>query len=349
AFQVGYSVEKIHDLTKIDKWFLFKMKKIVDTQFELEKYKLENITISLLKKAKQQGFSDIQISNILKSIPNTVREKRKELGIIPYVKQIDTMAAEYPAMTNYLYMTYNASTDDLDFTEKDQVVVLGGGAYRIGSSVEFDWCCVNANSTLRKIGYKTIMINYNPETVSTDYDLSDKLYFEELSLERVLDIFDKEEIKGVIVSMGGQIPNNLALPLYKAGIKILGTSPEMIDNAEDRHKFSELLDSLDIDQPDWKELSSIEKAQEFAEDVGYPVIIRPSYVLSGAAMSIVLNESELKGYLLRASNVNNEHPVVISKFIANAKEIEIDAVANNGELYCYAISGHVENAGVHSG
>ena len=268
---------------------------------------------------------------------------------MPYVKQIDTLAAEYPAKTNYLYLTYNASENDLNFKEKNSVVVLGGGPYRIGSSVEFDWCCVNSVATLRNLKYNTIMINYNPETVSTDYDICDKLYFDELTFERVLDICEKENPLGVIVSMGGQIPNNLALPLHKAGIPICGTSPLDIDNAEDRHKFSQLLDRLEVDQPEWKELTSIEAAEKFADKVGYPVLIRPSYVLSGAAMSIALSKNELKKYLKKASEVGKEHPVVISKFITGAKEIEIDAVAKRGDLYCYAISEHVENAGVHSG
>jgi len=278
-----------------------------------------------------------------------VRKTRKKKNVIPYVKQIDTLAAEYPAKTNYLYITYNASEDDLAFGDKNQVVVLGSGAYRIGSSVEFDWCCVNSVISLRDMGYSAIMINYNPETVSTDYDICDKLYFDEITLERVLDIYDKENPLGIIVSVGGQIANNLALPLHKNGVKVLGTSPVDIDNAEDRHKFSKLLDKLNIDQPEWKEVTTIKEAEKFSKEVEYPVLVRPSYVLSGAAMSIVLSENELEGYLKRASEVNREHPVVISKFITEAKEIEIDAVANKGELYCYAISEHVENAGVHSG
>ncbi|MEM2146057.1 MAG: carbamoyl-phosphate synthase large subunit, partial [Candidatus Jordarchaeaceae archaeon] len=268
---------------------------------------------------------------------------------LPVVKQIDTLAAEYPAKTNYLYLTYNGCSDDLEFKKKNQVIVIGSGPYRIGSSVEFDWCCVNAVATLRKMKYPTILINCNPETVSTDYDTCDKLYFEELTLERVTDIYEKEKPKGLILSMGGQIPNNLALPLYELGVPILGTSPTDIDKAEDRHKFSQLLDKLGIDQPPWKELTSVEDAEDFADTVGYPVIVRPSYVLSGAAMSIALSKEELRDYLKRASEVSKEYPVVISKFITDAKEIEIDAVANKGNLYCYAISEHVENAGVHSG
>ena len=278
-----------------------------------------------------------------------VREHRKKLNITPYIKQIDTLAAEYPAQTNYLYLTYNANEDDIKTAEANQIIVLGSGAYRIGSSVEFDWCCVNAVLTLGTLNYKTIMINCNPETVSTDYDICDKLYFEELSLERVLDIYDKEQPQGLIVSMGGQIPNNLAVKLNKAGVKILGTSPEQIDNAENRHKFSQILDDFNIDQPEWKELTSLKEAKEFSNKVTYPVLIRPSYVLSGAAMSIVLSENELEEYLRKATEINKEHPVVISKFITDAREIEVDAVSDNGKLFCYAISEHVENAGVHSG
>jgi len=302
-----------------------------------------------MKEAKQKGFSDRQLAIITGSTESDVRKRRKKMGVIPYVKQIDTLAAEYPAKTNYLYLTYNGCCDDLTFKEKRQVVVLGGGAYRIGSSVEFDWCCVNSIITLDDLNYKTIMINYNPETVSTDYDICDKLYFDELTFERVLDICEKENPLGVIVSMGGQIPNNLAMPLHNAGVPILGTSPLNIDRAENRHTFSQLLDTLDIDQPQWEELTSIKEAESFAENVGYPVLVRPSYVLSGAAMSIVLSKNELEKYLKKASEVSKDYPVVISKFITGAKEIEIDAVANNGKLYCYAISEHIENAGVHSG
>jgi len=345
----GFSIEKIHNLSNVDPWFLYKMKNIVDIEEKIKNHTLKNLPMPLLKEAKQKGFSDVQIALLIDSNELDVRKHRKTLGIIPYVKQIDTLAAEYPAKTNYLYLTYNGFKDDLPFKEKRQVIVLGGGAYRIGSSVEFDWCCVNSVITLRNLKYKTIMINYNPETVSTDYDICDKLYFDELTFERVLDICEKEKPLGVIVSMGGQIPNNLALPLHKAGVKILGTSPSNIDRAEDRHKFSQLLDRLEIDQPKWKELTSIAEAEKFADKVGYPVLVRPSYVLSGAAMSIALSSEELKKYLKKASEVSKEHPVVISKFITGAKEIEIDAVANNGELYCYAISEHVENAGVHSG
>jgi len=278
-----------------------------------------------------------------------VRNLRKKQGIIPYVKQIDTLAAEYPAATNYLYVSYHASEDDTTGALDKQIIVLGGGPYRIGSSVEFDWCCVNSVLTLNDMNYTTIMINCNPETVSTDYDICDKLYFEELSFERVMDIYEKENPAGVIISMGGQIPNNLAVPLFRQGVKILGTSPDQIDNAENRYKFSQILDRIDVDQPEWKEFTDIEKANQFAEKVGYPVLIRPSYVLSGAAMNVVRSSDQLHAYLLQATEVNKEHPVVISKFITGARELEMDAVADQGDVICYAISEHVENAGVHSG
>jgi carbamoyl-phosphate synthase large subunit len=349
AMRKGYSIEKISNLTKINPWFLYKLKNIVDIAKQIKKYDLKDIPADQLQKAKQLGFSDLQLSRLTNRPELEVRKQRKKLGIVPFVKQIDTLAAEYPAMTNYLYLTYNATHDDLKFKEKRQVIVLGGGAYRIGSSVEFDWCCVNSVIALKKLNYYTIMINCNPETVSTDYDICDKLYFDELTFERVFDICEKENPMGIIISMGGQIPNNLAMPLHKNGVKILGTSPIDIDRAENRHKFSALLDKLEIDQPDWKELTSIEEAERFADSVGYPVLIRPSYVLSGAAMSIALSKTELKRYLKKASEVSKEHPVVISKFITGGKEIEIDAVGKKGELYCYAISEHVENAGVHSG
>ncbi|MDP3148045.1 MAG: carbamoyl-phosphate synthase (glutamine-hydrolyzing) large subunit [Ignavibacteria bacterium] len=356
AIEEGYTVDRLHELTKIDRWFLFKMKNIIDLQNKLRKPKLEDVDAELLLEAKQKGFSDKQIALLTNSGEFEVRSKRKDFNIVPFVKQIDTLAAEYPAQTNYLYMTYNGKEDDIATKEENQtcltagqVIVLGGGAYRIGSSVEFDWCCVNSVLTLGKLNYKTIMINYNPETVSTDHDICDKLYFEEMSLERVLDIYEKENPLGVIVSMGGQIPNNLAVKLFNKGVNILGTSPAKIDNAENRHKFSQILDQLDIDQPEWNELTNLEEAKKFADNVGYPVLIRPSYVLSGAAMSIVLTENELEEYLKKASDISQEHPVVISKFITDAREIEVDAVADNGELYCYAISEHVENAGVHSG
>lgn len=350
ALKKGYSIDKIHQLSKITKWFLYKMKNIVETEEKLRNIKsLNDLDSELLKEAKQNGFSDYQIAQLVNSDEISVRNYRKSLNVIPVVKQIDTMAAEYPAQTNYLYLTYHGSEDDIPLGEKDQIVVLGSGPYRIGSSVEFDWCCVNAATQVNKSGYKSIMINYNPETVSTDYDICYKLYFEQLTLERVLDICDKENPAGVIVSMGGQIPNNLAMKLHKAGIKIIGTSPEQIDNAESRHKFSQILDEIEVDQPEWREVTTLDDAKQFATKVGYPVLIRPSYVLSGAAMSIVLTEDELDLYLKKATELNTEHPVVISKFITDAREIEVDAVATEGELFCYAIAEHVENAGVHSG
>jgi carbamoyl-phosphate synthase large subunit len=349
AIEKGYSIDEIYKLTKVNPWYLYKIKNIVEIKNKLRNYNLNNLPSILLKDAKCIGFSDLQIAILTKTKPIYIRQKRIKLGIIPFVKQIDTLAAEYPAKTNYLYLTYNACEDDFDFKEKNQVIVLGGGAYRIGSSVEFDWCCVNSVETLRKLKYNTIMINCNPETVSTDYDICDKLYFDEITFERVMDICDKEKPLGIIVSMGGQIPNNLALSLFNNGVSILGTSPKNIDQAEDRHKFSKLLDKLEVDQPKWKELTSLKDAEEFAGKVGYPVLIRPSYVLSGAAMSIALSRYELRKYLKKASEICKEHPVVISKFITDAKEIEIDAVAKKGNVVCYAISEHVENAGVHSG
>ncbi len=349
ALQQGFSIDRINELSKIDKWFLHKMKNIVDVQNSISNKKLSELTEDEILLAKQKGFSDKQLSMLINCDEVEIRNRRKELNIIPAVKQIDTLAAEYPAQTNYLYMTYNGFENDITVGEPDQVVVLGGGPYRIGSSVEFDWCCVNAAMTLEDHGYKSIMINYNPETVSTDHDTCHKLYFEEMSLERVLDIYDIENPNGFAVSMGGQIPNNLAMKLYHNDVPILGTSPKMIDNAESRDKFSAILDDLKIDQPEWKELTDLESAKEFCKRVTYPALIRPSYVLSGAAMSIVLNEEELEEYLRKASDISQEHPVVISKFITDAREIEVDAVADNGELFCYAISEHVENAGVHSG
>lgn len=356
AIKRGYSIDKIYSLSKIDKWFLHKIKNIVDTEKELKKYDdLKNVPKELLRMAKQQGFSDFQLARLLFNDNDyeknalAVRELRKKYSIIPIVKQIDTLAAEYPAKTNYLYMTYNGDEDDVKFDNKNSVVVLGSGAYRIGSSVEFDWCCVNAVMTLRGLKYNTIMINYNPETVSTDYDVCDRLYFEEMSFERIMDIYEKEAPLGVIISMGGQIPNNLAMRLFRHKVKVLGTSPLSIDNAENRHKFSGLCDKLGIDQPEWIEALSIKEAEKFAEKVQFPVLIRPSYVLSGAAMAVAFNRNELEKYLEKATEVSKEHPVVISKFITNAKEIEIDAVAFKGEILIYAISEHVENAGIHSG
>ncbi len=356
ALQKGYSIDKIYALTKITKWFLYKMKNIVEAELKLKGKKLNSISHDLMKEVKEHGFSDYQISQLTSSNELEVREYRKSLKIIPVVKQIDTLAAEYPAQTNYLYLTYNGNEDDILYSKEEQaivkdekIIVLGSGAYRIGSSVEFDWCCVNAVLSLNKSGYESIMINCNPETVSTDYDICDKLYFEQLTLERVLDICDKENPKGVIVSMGGQVPNNLAMKLHQAGINILGTSPLQIDNAENRHKFSGILDKIEVDQPEWEELTSLAEAKEFARKVEYPVLIRPSYVLSGAAMSIVVSDEELEIFLKKAAEISKEHPVVISKFITDAREIEVDAVAENGQLFCYAISEHVENAGVHSG
>jgi carbamoyl-phosphate synthase large subunit len=349
ALKQGYSVDKIFDLTKITKWFLYKMKNIIDLENHISEIKLNEINYDLMLQLKKHGFSDLQIAKLADEDELSVRQYRKSLNVVPVVKQIDTMAAEFPAQTNYLYLTYHGVEDDIKLGENNQIIVLGSGPYRIGSSVEFDWCCVNAALQVNKSGYKSIMINCNPETVSTDYDICDKLYFEQLTLERVLDICDKENPAGVIVSMGGQVPNNLAVKLYEAGIKIIGTSPVQIDNAESRHKFSKILDEIQVDQPEWKEVTSLEDARKFAEQVSYPVLIRPSYVLSGAAMSIVLTEDELELYLKKATELNTEHPVVISRFITDAREIEVDAVATEGELFCYAIAEHVENAGVHSG
>ncbi len=342
-------VEQIHELTRITPWFLYKIRNVVQMDRTLRNHTLHTVPVDLLREAKEKGFSDTQLGMIWNVDPETVRAYRIQAGIVPVVKQIDTLAAEYPARTNYLYLTYTGREHDIEFGTSNGVAVLGSGAYKIGSSVEFDWCCVNAVQTLRKAGRTTIMINCNPETVSTDYDMADRLYFEELSSERVRDICDLEQPAGVIVSMGGQVPNNLSVPLASAGIPIMGTTPENIDRAEDRHKFSSLLDELGVDQPAWKELTSLSEAETFAEEVGYPVLIRPSYVLSGAAMSIALNAGELNSYLEKAAAINRDHPVVISKFITGAKEIEIDAVADRGQLYCYAVSEHVENAGVHSG
>ena len=349
AIKSGYTIDKLNDLTKIDKWFLFKMKNIVELEERIKRISLNDLDLETLKAAKQAGFSDEQIGYLTGASEHEVRTYREQKKLIPFIKQIDTLAAEYPALTNYLYLTYNADEDDIETGEENQIAVLGGGAYRIGSSVEFDWCCVNSVQTLNKLNYKTIMINFNPETVSTDHDICDKLYFEEVSLERVLDIYNKENPLGLIVSMGGQIPNNLAVKLNKRGARILGTKPEQIDNAENRHKFSNILDELKIDQPEWNELTDLDSAKIFSSKVGYPVLIRPSYVLSGAAMSIVISEDELELYLKKASDISKEHPVVITKFILDAKEIEVDAVSEKGELFCYAISEHVENAGVHSG
>ncbi len=359
AFDKGYSIEDIYDKTKIDRWFLQKLHKIHKLKNELaELNQLDQLSDELLLKTKKAGFSDFQIGRLITDAPGKdmfkklveVREYRKSKGILPSVKQIDTLAGEYPAQTNYLYMTYNGTEHDVEFTNDDKsVVVLGSGAYRIGSSVEFDWCSVNAVSTIRKEGYRSIMINYNPETVSTDYDTCDRLFFDELSFERVMDIIDLENPKGVILSVGGQIPNNLAMKLDSQNVPILGTSAQMIDNAEDRKKFSSLLDDLGVDQPRWSELTSINDIYKFVEEVGFPLLIRPSYVLSGAAMNVVSNKDQLEHFLNLAADVSKEHPVVVSEFIEQAKEIEIDAVADKGEVVAYAISEHVEFAGVHSG
>jgi carbamoyl-phosphate synthase large subunit len=349
ALQAGFSIDRIHELTHIDKWFLYKIKNVLDIAEKLKVYAGGVCPKGILQDTKKAGFSDTQIAKILGAQTPEVRAMRRNYGLAPVVKQIDTLAAEYPAQTNFLYLTYNGSADDVAASGKKSVIVLGSGVYRIGSSVEFDWCCVNAVMTLKKLGYHTVMINYNPETVSTDYDECDRLYFEELRLETIAEIYEKEQALGIIIAMGGQTPNNLALKLHEAGMKILGTSPQMIDRAEDRHKFSSLLDQLGIDQPVWQELSSIEEAKAFAQNVEYPVLVRPSYVLSGSAMSVAVNDQELAKFLSKATAISAEHPVVISKFIENAKEIEFDGVAKAGEVLVYAISEHVENAGVHSG
>ncbi|MGH7495112.1 MAG: carbamoyl-phosphate synthase (glutamine-hydrolyzing) large subunit [bacterium] len=349
ALKAGMSIDQIYELTHIDKWFLFKIKNILEVEKQLTIYAGGVCPRGVLERAKRTGFSDKQVATILKTEESEVRNMRRNYGLSPQTKQIDTLAAEYPAQTNFLYLTYNGSTTDVQPSGKRAVIVLGSGVYRIGSSVEFDWCCVNAVMTLKQLGYRTIMINYNPETVSTDYDECDRLYFDELSLETILEIHEKEQALGIIVSMGGQTPNNLALKLQQAGVNVLGTSPQQIDMAEDRHKFSKLLDELGIDQPQWRELSSLQEAKAFANAVQYPVLVRPSYVLSGSAMAVASNDGELGRFLEKATMVSSEHPIVISKFIENAKEIEIDAVANDGVLMAYAISEHIEHAGVHSG
>ncbi|OUM54817.1 hypothetical protein BVG19_g4249 [[Candida] boidinii] len=345
----NYSVDRVHELSRIDKWFLYKLMNIVNMQKELESIgSLFGITTDVMSRAKKLGFSDKQIAIGTGSTELEVRARRKSFGITPFVKKIDTLAAEFPADTNYLYTTYNATTNDVKFDEFG-TMVLGSGVYRIGSSVEFDWCAVSTARALRKAGKKTIMINYNPETVSTDFDEVDRLYFEELSFERVMDIYELENSKGVVVSVGGQLPQNIALKLQDNGAKVLGTNPEDIDKAEDRHKFSSILDSIGIDQPEWKELTSTKEASEFANKVGYPVLVRPSYVLSGAAMSVIRTADELESKLNSAAEVSSDYPVVISKFIEGANEIDIDAVASNGEVLVHAVSEHVENAGIHSG
>ena len=360
ALHAGYTIEQIHALTKIDCWFLDKLQSIVRTSQRLgEVAAIDKLPYELLLRAKRQGFSDFQIARFVLADKGVkagdkealaVRSQRKQLGITPVVKQIDTLAAEYPAETNYLYLTYSGTHSDINYEgDGRSVVVLGSGAYRIGSSVEFDWCGVNALQTIREQGYRSVMINYNPETVSTDYDITDRLYFDELTFERVLDILDLETPRGVILSTGGQIPNNLALKLHSQRIPILGTQAEDIDNAEDRHKFSAMLDELGIDQPRWQELTSLSDIDQFISEVGFPVLVRPSYVLSGAAMNVCSNQEELYRFLELAADVSKEHPVVVSQFIEHAKEVEIDAVAQRGEIIAYAISEHIEFAGVHSG
>ena len=355
----GYTVERIHELTKIDRWFLYRLQNIIDTAAELHGYDtLESLPEPLLRQAKEQGFSDFQIAReIFKGdMENAeeanlrVRALRKSLGVVPVVKQIDTLGAEYPAQTNYLYLTYNGRENDVNYLHDHRsIVVLGSGAYRIGSSVEFDWCSVNALLTVKREGWRSVMINYNPETVSTDYDMCDRLYFDELTFERVMDILDLEQPHGTILSVGGQIPNNLATRLDGQGVNILGTSARGIDYAEDRNKFSAMLDRLGIDQPRWRELTSMDDINEFIAEVGFPVLVRPSYVLSGAAMNVCYNQEQLTRFLRLAANVSKQHPVVVSQFISGAKEIEMDAVADKGEIVAYAISEHIEYAGVHSG
>ena len=361
AFRAGYTVDQVHELTKIDKWFLEKLMNIMNTSKELEKWsknhkQIADLPLELLKKAKVQGFSDFQIARAIGYEGDMedgilyVRNHRKSVGIVPVVKQIDTLAAEYPAQTNYLYLTYSGIANDVHYLgDRKSIVVLGSGAYRIGSSVEFDWCGVQALNTIRKEGYRSVMINYNPETVSTDYDMCDRLYFDELTFERVMDILELENPHGVIVSTGGQIPNNLALRLDAQKVPILGTSAKSIDNAEDREKFSAMLDRIGVDQPRWRELTSMDDINEFVEEVGFPVLVRPSYVLSGAAMNVCSNQEELERFLQLAANVSKKHPVVVSQVIEHAKEVEMDAVAQNGEIVAYAISEHIEFAGVHSG
>ena len=359
AFRAGYTIDQIHELTKIDRWFLQKLHNIINTANELEACsKIQEISDELMRRAKVQGFSDFQIARAIykekmedaERASLQVRQDRKYRGITPVVKQIDTLAAEYPAQTNYLYLTYSGTENDVTYLgDHRSIVVLGSGAYRIGSSVEFDWCGVQALNTIRKEGWRSVMINYNPETVSTDYDMCDRLYFDELTFERVMDILELENPHGVIVSTGGQIPNNLAMRLDEQHVNILGTTAKSIDNAEDREKFSAMLDRIGVDQPRWKELSSMEDINEFVQEVGFPVLVRPSYVLSGAAMNVCSNQEELERFLRLAANVSKKHPVVVSQFIEHSKEVEMDAVADKGEIIMYAISEHIEFAGVHSG
>ena len=354
-----YDIDKIHELTKIDKWFLYKLKHIIDIDEALKRQQVNTLDADLLREAKVYGFTDFQIARAIgleSELDNmhkamlVVRNRRKQLGIMPVVKQIDTLAAEYPAQTNYLYVTYSGTQSDIPYEHDHRsIIVLGSGAYRIGSSVEFDWCGVQALNTIRKEGWRSVMINYNPETVSTDYDMCDRLYFDELTFERVLDIIDMEQPYGVIVSTGGQIPNNLAVYLDEAGVRILGTQASDIDGAEDRAKFSQMLNELGVNQPEWSALTSMDEIGQFVDRVGFPVLVRPSYVLSGAAMNVCSNKDELERFLQLAANVSEDHPVVVSKFIEHAKEIEMDAVAKDGEILAYAISEHIEFAGVHSG
>ncbi|MFN8256554.1 MAG: carbamoyl-phosphate synthase (glutamine-hydrolyzing) large subunit [Bacteroidales bacterium] len=359
AFEAGYSIDHVHDLTRIDKWFLQKLMGIFNLSKKIEAYfSYDEMPDDVLLEAKRKGFSDFQLARLINKSTNEtmqdavlgMRAFRKSRGVLPAVKQIDTLAAEYPAFTNYLYLTYSGTKHDITYeNDGKSVIVLGSGAYRIGSSVEFDWCGVNAINTINKSGFRSVMINYNPETVSTDYDVTDRLYFDELTFERVLDIVDLENPKGLILSTGGQIPNNLAMRLYHANVPVLGSSPLSIDRAENRHKFSMMLDALEIDQPVWKELTSMEEITQFVNKVGFPVLIRPSYVLSGAAMNVVSNSQELEHFLKLAVKVSKQYPVVVSQFIEQAKEIEIDAVADNGKMVAYAMSEHIEFAGVHSG
>ncbi|MBP7621764.1 MAG: carbamoyl-phosphate synthase (glutamine-hydrolyzing) large subunit, partial [Gemmatimonadales bacterium] len=349
AISSGMSTEGIHRITHIDRWFLDKIAGVVEVEERLRARSLETLDRELLREAKQHGFSDAQVAAAIGSDEASVLSRRHDLGLHPSVKQIDTLAAEYPAATNYLYLTYNGAEDDVPYHQEGTVMILGPGAYRIGSSVEFDWCCVNAARTLRSLGYRTLMVNHNPETVSTDYDECDRLYFDELSFEAVTEIYRKETPLGIILSMGGQVPNNLALRCSEAGMRVLGTSPRSIDRAENRHRFSRLLEELGVPQPAWQELTSVEATQRFASEQGYPVIVRPSYVLSGAAMAVAGSDEELNFFLDKAIEISPDHPVVVSKFIENAKEIDVDAVARDGEPVCWAVSEHVENAGVHSG
>ncbi len=349
ALRAGMSIDRIHELSHIDRWFLYKIAHVVELGERLRDLGPEPLPAPLLREAKQRGFCDRQIARLTGRDVEAVSRRRRRLGIRPFVRQIDTLAGEFPAQTNYLYLSYNGIEDDADLPIDNAVILLGSGAYRIGCSVEFDWCCVNAGLTLRQLGYRTVMINCNPETVSTDYDEFDQLFFDEINLETVLEIHDRVRPVGIIVSVGGQIANDLALKLHNAGIKVLGTSPESIDRAEDRSKFSSLLDELGIGQPQWNELQTLAEAEAFAQKVGYPVLIRPSYVLSGAAMAVVSNDNELSRYLKRAARVSPEHPTVITKFLEDAKEIEFDAVAREGKIVVYAVSEHIENAGVHSG